>query len=122
MSEHNKTVFSANLVFFMKLNDVSRYDLSEALNVPYPTVCDWISAKKYPRIGSIEKIAQFFHIKKAALIEEHENSATVIGSVRVLSIYDDMNENGRKALIDYAEFLYSKPENKKSYIPTNIVE
>lgn len=113
MSEHNNTVFSANLVFFMKLNNVSRHDLSAALGVPYPTICDWISAKKYPRIGNIEKLAQYFGITKAALIEEHENSMTTSGLLHITEIYEDMNEHGQQALIDYADFLYTKPENRK---------
>lgn len=113
MPINNRQIFSANLVFFMSINNVSRNQLSEDLQINYRTLCDWIHARKYPRIDKIEKLANYFGVTKAALIEQHENSMTTSGLLHITEIYDDMNEAGQKALVDYADFLYSKPENKK---------
>ena len=75
----NKQIFSDNLRYYMHKNGISRQDLSNSLQIKYSTLCEWISAKKYPRIDSIEKIAGFFHITKSDLIEKRP---VHIGEVR----------------------------------------
>lgn len=66
----NKDVMAANIKYYMELNNKDRQDLCHDLNIKYTTLCDWINAKTYPRIDAIELMANYFHISKAALIEE----------------------------------------------------
>lgn len=68
--EENKSIFAKNLKKYMDLNDKSRRDVSEALGVSYFTFCDWVCGKKYPRMDKVEKLANYFGIKKSDLIEE----------------------------------------------------
>lgn len=76
MNEDSKRIFSDNLVYYMAKNRISRNKLCQDLNFKYPTVSDWISAKKYPRIDKIEMLANYFGIKKSDLIEKSfENQA-----------------------------------------------
>lgn len=67
---NNKDVFSSNLKRYMALNGKSRKDISEALQISYYTVTDWVNGKKYPRMDKVEKLAQYFGILKSDLIEE----------------------------------------------------
>ena len=76
----NKKVFSSNLIYYMDKYQVSRNKLSEDLNIKYSTLCEWISAKKYPRIDNIEKIANYFGIPKSALIEGEASPYSKIDS------------------------------------------
>ncbi|MBP1543178.1 MAG: helix-turn-helix transcriptional regulator [Oscillospiraceae bacterium] len=75
----NKEIFAKNLSFYMDKKKVDRYQLCDDLDFKYSTLCEWLSAKKYPRIDKIEKLANYFDIPKSSLIEEHsttvENSA-----------------------------------------------
>lgn len=68
----NKKIFSTNLTYYMGINRVTRYKLSEDLKIKYSTLCEWISGKKYPRIDNIEKLANYFGVPKSALIEKRE--------------------------------------------------
>ena len=65
----NKMTFAQNLKKYMTLTNTSRNDLSEAIDVSYYTISDWINGKKYPRIDKIELLASYFGISKSALIE-----------------------------------------------------
>lgn len=65
----NKQVMADNLLYYMQKNNVDRYKLCQDLNFKYSTVCEWLSAHKYPRIDSIEKMANYFNVPKSALIE-----------------------------------------------------
>lgn len=68
----NKEVFAKNLRTFMTNSGKDRKEIAKALGVPYSTLTDWANARKYPRINSIEKMAQYFGVSKSDLIEDFE--------------------------------------------------
>ncbi len=69
----NKQVFANNLKRYMKIHNIDRYQLCQALNFKYTTLSEWLSANKYPRIDKIEMLANYFGIQKSDLIEEYQN-------------------------------------------------
>lgn len=84
----NKQIFADNLSYYMKKKKVDRNQLCEDLGFKYSTVSEWLSAKKYPRIDSIEKMANYFGIVKSQLIEKNEpsNISAVIPSDKIYKI------------------------------------
>lgn len=66
----NKDTFARNLQYYMDLHGKSRRDVCEALGFNYTTFTDWVTGRKFPRIGSVEKLANYFGILKSDLIEE----------------------------------------------------
>lgn len=48
----NREVFAENLKRFMDKENVSRRDLSKALNIPYTTLTTWLKGESYPRIDN----------------------------------------------------------------------
>ena len=91
----------------MELNGKSRNDISQALNISYYTVSDWVNGKKYPRMDKVEMLANYFGILKSDLIEERtdehrkiqeKNSALVDATIRMrsdnefFSIVDGLNQ------------------------------
>lgn len=67
----NKRIFARNLTELMDKKGVDRYTLCADLDFKYSTLCEWISAKKYPRIDKIEKLANYFDVPKSILIEKN---------------------------------------------------
>lgn len=70
----NKQIMAENLAFYMAQKKIDRNQLCEDLDLKYSTVSEWLSGKKYPRIDSIEKMANYFGIAKSQLIEKREQS------------------------------------------------
>lgn len=70
----NKEIFAKNLSSYMSKNEIDRYKLCDDLDFKYSTLSEWLSAKKYPRIDKIEKLANYFGVSKSALIEVHEHT------------------------------------------------
>lgn len=68
----NKEVFAKNLRTLMTNSGKDRKEIAKTLGVPYSTLTDWANARKYPRINSIEKMAQYFGVSKSDLIEDFE--------------------------------------------------
>ena len=72
----NKQVFAKNLTYYMNVHNIDRNKICSDLDIPYTTLSDWLNAKKYPRIDSIEMLANYFEIKKSDLIESKQKNAS----------------------------------------------
>ena len=77
----NKEVFARNLQHYIDLHKKNAVEICEDLGLKTSTVSDWLTAKKYPRIDKIEKLANYFMVPKSALIEE--NGASLSNAIRV---------------------------------------
>lgn len=84
-------------------------DVSKALGVSQPTVSTWMTAKKVPRMETIDALCAYLNCKRTDLLEEH--NATPLEDERRqlvrLAMTADI-ENVKTALI-----LLSALENKK---------
>ena len=69
----NKAIFGKNLTEMMNHRKMSVTDLASALGFSTSTVWDWANGKTYPRIDKIEMMANYFGVKKSALVEHHDN-------------------------------------------------
>lgn len=91
----NKEIMARNILKYMERNDVKAVDVCTAIGVKQNTFSDWVNAKTYPRIDAIEKLATYFHISKADLVEEKEETYY-------------LNDDAK----DLAEFLFHNPDYK----------
>lgn len=66
----NKQVMARNILKYMEIKNVKATDVCKALGFKQNTFSDWVNAKTYPRIDAIEKLANYFDISKAELVEE----------------------------------------------------
>lgn len=120
----NKEVMARNIQRYMDLHGKSRIDMCKALDVKYTTFCDWVNGKTYPRIDKIEKMANYFHVSKAHLVEENykeptthtENVAVTLRSTDdnlatilvLIELSRRMNTEQLNDVIKYAEYVLSK--------------
>ena len=68
----NKKIMGDNILYYLSVRDVSRKDFAKAIGVPYSSVTEWINGRAYPRIDRIEKMAKYFGIEKADLVEKRD--------------------------------------------------
>lgn len=66
-SNNVRDAFCKNLRKYMRARDVDQAQIANALSVTASTVSDWVNGKKYPRIESMERLANFFGTTHAAL-------------------------------------------------------
>ena len=66
----NKEVMARNIQYYMDQKKVTATEICNALGFKQNTFSDWVNAKTYPRIDAIEKMAQYFNISKAFLVED----------------------------------------------------
>ncbi len=70
----NKEIMANNIKRYMEMCGVDRNTICDKLDIKYTTFSDWVNAKTYPRIDKIEKLAEFFGVTKADLVEQHDSS------------------------------------------------
>lgn len=68
----NKEIFSNNLQTFIDRQELTVPQLAEKLGIKYTTFRDWVKGNTYPRIDKIELLADYFGVKKSALVEHHD--------------------------------------------------
>lgn len=88
----NKKVMAKNIRHYMMLNGKTRSDMCEDLGIKYTTLTDWLKGNTYPRIDAIEKMANYFGVSKADLVEDPENTIFFSGGIN-RKIDDELMEN-----------------------------
>lgn len=72
-----RSIIAANLRRLLENGNKSRKDVCSDLDIKYTTFCDWINAKAYPRIESLERVASYFGVQVGDFfidIESADNS------------------------------------------------
>lgn len=101
-----KNNFARNLKYYIKIKKINRKEICNKLNIPASTLSDWINAKKFPRIESIEELAIFFNINELDLLEDKISCK----KFSELDIDDKLNNE------DKTEILFNKyKENLTEY-------
>ena len=73
MSEDKeKIIFSKNLNYYMEKMDKSQSDIVQDLGINKSTISTWCNGTKMPRMNTIQRLADYFNIKKSDLVEEKQ--------------------------------------------------
>jgi len=108
MSLGNKDVLAKNLKKHIAKSGKDRTTVAEDLGFPYSTLTDWVNGKKYPRINNIEKLANYFGVSKADLIEDFEEKRRDNDALATIIVKLRMN----KELLEVVEKLMSLDKAK----------
>ena len=89
----NKKILAENILYYMDLKGVTKQQVCASLDIKYSTFVEWIKGRAYPRIGAVEKLANYFGCEKSDLIEDR----------RKKDAGDDGLSESQRALIQFAE-------------------
>lgn len=103
MTLGNRDVLAKNLKKYISKSGKDRGEIAEELGFPYSTLTDWVNGKKYPRIHNIEKLAIYFNVSKAELIEDFDDIKKDNDRLATIIVKLRMN----KELLDVVEKLLS---------------
>lgn len=136
MNENQRLVFVKNLQTYMNTRGVDQSDIVSALGVSPSTVSDWATGKKYPRVDSMQRLADYLGVLISDLTSEKSilhsmfdsslgsdiplsNKLHALGAAltpsesELLSIFRRLNDTGQLALIATARGLDGNPDMKK---------
>ena len=70
MSDTAREIFVSNLKYFMEARGITQRDICRALGVSSATASDWCTGKKYPRIDSMQRLAELLGVRYSMLTTE----------------------------------------------------
>lgn len=108
MAIENKDILSRNLKKYISKSGKDRMTIAEELDLSYSTLTDWVNGKKYPRINNIERLAVYFKVSKADLIEDFEEIKKDNDRLTTIIVKLRMN----KELLNVVEKLLSLDKTK----------
>lgn len=125
----NKQIMSQNILRLMKKKDIDRKTLAESLDIKYSTLSDWINANTYPRIDKIEKMARYFNVSKADLVEpfledrnisiKYPTHRVTDKEVLIIKKYRALDDYGIKAIDDLLDTEYKRVQEQSNAIYDN---
>ena len=65
-----KKLFSIRLSKLMNERDINQREIAQAVGVSESTVGKWLLLKAIPRMGVIQKLADYFNVGKSYFLEE----------------------------------------------------
>lgn len=117
ITQEQKKIFADNLNRLLEERNKNQMDLANYFKLTPSTVSDWCTAKKYPRVDNMQKLADYFGVRKSDLTEKQE--PIDIGKQALLDNYNKLNKSAQNTLIKYSKFMASQPENLKNNPQTN---
>lgn len=76
MSDKEQTyIFQRNLLYYLAKYEKTQLEVANAIGVSHQTFSTWCRGIALPRMGKIQLLADYFHINKSDLIEEHDPAA-----------------------------------------------
>lgn len=117
----NKETMARNILKYMDKMGVNATEICNALGFKQNTFSDWVNAKTYPRIDAIEKMASYFGISKAYLVEEDQDFVVFSDEDKILiELYHKADMGTREAvnrLLAYYKEFNEIPHLEEKYQP-----
>lgn len=125
--EELRSLFSQRLTTLLKKHDINQSELANILAVSESTVGKWILKKALPRMGIIQKLADYFHVEKSYFLESEMNqgyyndpeTAALAEKLRtnpdmklLFSAAKDLSSEEMQQAADYMNYLKTKEHNK----------
>lgn len=119
--QENKWIasFANRLNSALEKRNMSPAELAKVLNISEATISNYRKGKYEPKQKRLDQISQILNVSIPWLLgadvpfETRINNTTPITSHPLLQIYNNLNAEGQKNLMDYAEYIANKPEYKK---------
>lgn len=85
-----KKVFVENLKYYMELRGEQQKTAAAYCGVSTGTFSDWIRGRAYPRVGKMQKLADFLHVEISDLIEERSYQSSYFLNKEAKILQEDL--------------------------------
>ena len=69
-------IIGKNIELLIKEHNINQTDLAVVLGVSESAVGKWILGKAIPRMGTVQKIADYFHVPKSTILEDSKSASS----------------------------------------------
>lgn len=105
-----KVIIANNIKYLMYVHNLSRKQISEATDISYTTLTDWIKARTYPRMEAIEKLSYYFHIHPKEFFLDIEKTPDIRDRVIAYAERHNIRMDSKDDLLHTADEYFKTPE------------
>jgi len=119
-----RDLFSKRLSELMQKQDINQVELSKIVGVSESAVGKWLLKKMLPRMGMIQKLADYFGVPTSFFLEEHPSYMNPLGfnqislsdsEISLIKKIRSLSPEGQSSVYDFINFkLISENAKKKS--------
>lgn len=111
-------IIAENITHFRKQRGITQKELAKEVGITASTMTDYMKLRSAPSFGVIQKLADYFGVKKSDIDttfkEESINSfSAALSKSQIQSIYDELEPNRQRKVITYAEKLWDEQKNEE---------
>ena len=118
-----RDLFSKRLSELMQKQDINQVELSKIVGVSESAVGKWLLKKMLPRMGMIQKLADYFGVPTSFFLEEHPSYMNPLGfnqislsdsEISLIKKIRSLSPEGQSSVYDFINFkLISENAKKK---------
>jgi len=106
----DREIFRKNFAELIRITKVKQIDVANYVGCSYQTVSAWVTGRGYPKPEAMEKICQFFGIRKRELMEYEEDGQEAL----MIKLYRTLSNEGKQKLVERAyELTKLYPKRRK---------
>ncbi|EGQ1623596.1 helix-turn-helix transcriptional regulator [Staphylococcus pseudintermedius] len=103
-----RKIFSENLLSLLHQKGIDQKQLAIDLNISPASVTHWIKENKYPRIGKIEEIAEYFDVPMSRLTQDQEKKEKHQETIAAHFDKEDLTEEEMEEVRQFIEFIKNR--------------
>ena len=113
------TYLGSRLKYLRKSENITQQDLASSLGIAKSTISMYENGQREPDFETLEAIADYFNVDMRTFFPNDTQHAPPPAELssdeeRLLSLYRELNEEGREKLIDYADDMTRSGKYKKN--------
>ena len=111
-------IIAENITHFRKQRGITQKELAKEVGITASTMTDYMKLRSAPSFGVIQKLADYFGVKKSDIDttfkeESINSSSAVLSKSKIQSIYDELEPNRQRKVVTYAEKLRDEQEKRR---------
>ena len=115
-NEEQKKVFARNLNYYISLNGKQQNEFAKEIGENATTVNMWCTGNSLPRMGKVQKIAEYFGILTTDLVDDKSDMSIEQEYSDVVMKIGIKDERFQKIIIDYYNMSIEDKESLCSLI------
>lgn len=110
-TDMQKQIFMNNLLSLLESRELTQAEVARAIGVSPQTFNTWCTGVALPRMGKIQLLADYFHVDKSYLIDEHSNQPDLPANIltpaeqSLLTDFRQLNDEGQDKVCEYTSDL-----------------
>lgn len=125
-----RDLFSKRLNELMQKQDINQVELSKIVGVSESAVGKWLLKKMLPRMGMIQKLADYFGVPTSFFLEEHPSYMNPLGfnqislsdsEISLIKKIRSLSPEGQSSVYDFINFKLISENAKKKPEKNNLM-